>query len=342
MLCLETWCGALQARLPSYKFGTLQVFSKLGGNCLGFITKPCLESFQNATTAYITLRGMQAHAALLLKHAYLPSRYLALYVGSHRVTSPSFPFKDCLDQDQAGLLGALHGAERIDVVYDGDTDFDVAKASLATKGLVAHSEFEHTLRVCISRSDSRAVLAPRELDLWGFNFHIKHLVFHNSAATIGDLWAFPALKSLRMSFPCTVQLIDFLSLSRTCKLLTELAITFDGLSSSLVGISKLSNLERLDVTAESGCGAVSVPCEVGNLSKLTMLCVYGQQVVGMIPSELGQLRRLNVLVFRRTNLTGKPLQSGGRVSIKVISVKVVLFKNVKFIRLSSCLMKQTD
>ena len=37
---------------------------------------------------------------------------------------------------------------------------------------------------------------------------------------------------------------------------------------------------------------------------MTILRVFGHQVVGMIPSELGQLRRLNVLVFRWTNLTG--------------------------------------
>ena len=303
MLCLETWCGALPARLPSYKFGTLQVFSKLGGNFLGCVAKPCAPSLQEAGKAYITLRDMQAQAALVLGHAYLPPRYLAIYVESHRVTSPSFPFKDCLDQEQLGLLGALHGAERIDVVYDGDTDFDVAKASLETKGLVAFLEGE-TLRVLEHprNSTQRAVLAPCELDLMGFNFHVKHLIFHNSAATIGELWAFPGLKSLKMRFPCTVRIVDFLSLSRTCKLLTELTIIFDGLSSSLVGISELSNLERLSVTADSGRSTLSIPCEVGSLSKLTRLDLCGQQFVGMIPSELGQLRHLNALEFSQTNL----------------------------------------
>ena len=250
MLSLLAWFGARPT--PTCNKPRVKVYSKLGGMLLGCIAKPCSQSFQDATTTYINLRDMQAKAALLLKHAYLPPRYLALYVGSHRVTSPSFPFDDCLDQEQLGLANALHGAERVDVMYDGDTDFDVAEGSLATKWLVANLEFEHTLRVCKSRSDSTAVLAPCELDLWGFNFHVKHLVFHNSAATIGDLWAFPALKSLRMTFPCTVQIVDFLSLVRTCKLLTELTITFDGLSSSLVGISKLpvliDRLRRLWLT----------------------------------------------------------------------------------------------
>ena len=158
MLCLHTHFGALPTRLASIK---LKVFSKLGGNFLGFVDKPCLQSLQNAGKAYTMLRNMQARAALLLKHAYLPPRYLALYVGSKRLTIPSFPFEDCLDQEQLGLLGALHGAERIDVMYDGDTDFDVAKASLIAKSLnVVHSHAfdddddvdDHELRVGFTKN----------------------------------------------------------------------------------------------------------------------------------------------------------------------------------------------
>ena len=300
MLCLRAHFGALPT---SWVNSTqLKVFSKLGGNFLGFVAKPCSQSFQDAGKAYTMLRDVQARAALLLKHAFLPPRYLAIYVGSHRLTSPSFPFADSLDQEQLGLLGALHGAERIDVVYDGDTDFGVAKASLETRGLVASLEGE-TLRVLEHPRNStrRAVLAPCELDLWGFNFHVKHLIFNNSAATIGDLWAFPGLKSLRI-LPCPVQIVDFGSLARTCKLLTELTIIFDGLSSSLVGISELSNLEQLDVTANSVRGTLLVPCEVGSLSKLTRLSFCGPQVAGKIPSELGQLRHLNTLELNWTNL----------------------------------------
>ena len=301
MLSLLAWFGAQPT--PTCNKPRVKVYSKLGGMFLGCIAKPCSQSLQDATTAYITLRDMQAKAALLLKHAYLPPRYLAIYVGSKRLTNQSFPFKDCLDQEQLGLVGALHGAGRIDVMYDGDTAFDVAKASLETKGLVAFLESE-TLRVLEhpSNSTQRTVLAPCELDLWGFNYRVENLIFHNSAATIGDLWAFPGLKSLKMLFPCTVQIVDFLSLARTCKLLTWLAIEFDGASSSLVGISKLSNLERLEVTANSGRSTLSVPCEVGSLSKLTRLSFCGPQVAGKIPSELGQLRRLNALEFNRTNL----------------------------------------
>ena len=304
MLSLLAWFGAQPT--PTCNKPRVKVYSKLGGMFLGCIAKPCSQSLQDATTAYITLRDMQAQAALVLGHAYLPPRYLAIYVESHRVTIPSFPFKDCLDQEQRGLVKALYGATRIDVMYDGDTDFDVAKASLETKGLVAHLGSENTLGVyeSLSNSTQRAVLAPRELDLWGFNYRVDHLRFQNLGATIGDLWAFPGLKSLKMLFPCTVQIVDFLSLARTCKLLTWLVIEFDGASSSLVGISKLSNLEQLGVTANSGRGAVSIPCEVGSLSKLTRLDLCGQQFVGMIPSELGQLRRLNKLLFRLTNLTG--------------------------------------
>ena len=301
MLSLLAWLGAQPT--PTCNKPRVKVYSKLGGMFLGCIAKPCSQSLQHAETAYITLRGTQAQAASLLKHAYLPPRYLAMYVGSKRLTNQSFPFSDCLDQQQVELLKALHESNRIDVVYDGDRDFDVAKASLETRGLVASFEFDNRLTVLEHpRNSTRsAVLAPCELDLWGFNYRVEHLEFNNSAATIGDLWAFPGLKSLRI-LPCPVQIVDFLSLSRTCKLLTELTIIFDGLSSSLVGISELSNLEQLDVTANSVRGTLLVPCEVGSLSKLTRLSFCGPQVAGKIPSELGQLRRLNALEFSRTNL----------------------------------------
>ena len=46
-----------------------------------------------------------------------------LFVWSKRLTSPSFAFVDFLDQDQVNLLKALQGTKRVDVTYDGDTDF---------------------------------------------------------------------------------------------------------------------------------------------------------------------------------------------------------------------------
>lgn len=310
MLCLEAHFGALPARWPSYKFGTLQVFSKLGGNFLGFVAKPCLNSLEDAskhdaTKAYITLRDMQAQAAMLLKHDYLPSRYLALYVGSHRVTSPSFPFKDCLDQEQLGLVKALHGATRIDVMYDGHTDFGVAEASLRAKNLLVVETCRGNLCVDYINSDRNSVLnvlVQPELDVWAFSQDIKGLRFCNSAERIGDLDFFSGLKCLTMTMTNSVRTVDFFSLASACKSLVELAIRLEVDSSSLLGINKLSNLEHLEVTT-CGSGKATIPREVGSLSKLQRLLVRGQQITGQIPSEIGQLRRLEALYLCGTNLT---------------------------------------
>ena len=304
MLCLQSWCGALPPRLERYS-QKLQVFSKLGGNFLGFVAKPCAESLHDATTAYITLRGMQAQAAMLLKHDYLPSRYLALYVGSCRITYPSFPFKDCLDQNQLGVLGALHGAERIDVVYDGDTDFGVAKASLRAKGLLV---YENDIKVVVQRDGMCFVHTPinvlvqPELDVWAFNKNIQHLVFWWPARTIGDLRLFPDLTSLSMMGLCSVQHVDFGNLASSCKSLQTLDIRLEVDPSNLLGINKLCSLEHLGVVA-CGSGKATIPREVGSLSKLTSLTVQGQQITGQIPTEIGQLGGLRHLRLKNTKLT---------------------------------------
>ena len=305
MLCLETWCGAFPARLPSYKFGTLQVFSKLGGNFLGLVAKPCSKSLQDATTAYITLRGMQAKAALLLKHEYLPPRYLALYVGSCRITCPSFPFKDCLDQKLLGFLDTLHGAERIDVVYDGDTDFCVARASLQDKGLlVCENDIKvvvHRDGMCFVHTPINALVQP-ELDVWAFNKNIRHLVFWWPARTIGDLRFFPDMAGLSMLGSCSVQDVDFGSLASSCKSLQTLDIRLEVDPSNLLGINKLRSLEHLGVVA-CGSGKATIPREVGSLSKLGSLTVRGQQITGQIPTEIGQLGGLRHLRLTNTKLT---------------------------------------
>ena len=290
MLCLQSWCGALPPRFGRYS-QKLQVFSKLGGNFLGLVAKPCSKSLQDATTAYITLRGMQAKAALLLKHEYLPPRYLALYVGSCRITCPSFPFKDCLDQKLLGFLDTLHGAERIDVVYDGDTDFCVARASLQDKGLlVCENDIKvvvHSDGMCFVHTPINALVQP-ELDVWAFNKNIRHLVFWWPARTIGDLRFFPDLTGLSMLGSCSVQDVDFGSLASSCKSLQTLDIRLEVDPSNLLGINKLCSLEHLGVVA-CGSGKATIPREVGSLSKLGSLTVRGQQITGQIPTEIGQL-----------------------------------------------------
>ena len=303
MLCLQAWCGALPTSLVGP--AKLQVFSKLGGNFLGFVDKPCFEMLGDATKAYTTLRDMQAHAALLLKHAYLPSRYIAVYVGSHRVTSPSFPFADSLDQEQVGLVKALHGADRIDVMYD--TDVGVAQASLGAKGVYAlccDVPDGYALRVYYSFNQVLSKLVQPELDVFAFKWKILLLEFNTSADSIGDLVFFPHLVVLRIKGVCCVKNSDFASLASTCKLLTQLFIRLDGSTSSLLGISKLSNLERLEVFADSSDpGRLIIPREVKSLSKLEELSFMGQQIVGQIPSEIGQLQSLKILALSGTNLT---------------------------------------
>ena len=106
--------------------------------------------------------------------------------------------------------------------------------------------------------------------------------------------------------PCYVQKANFTSLASTCKLLRLFRIRLDGSTSSLLGISKLSNLVHLEVLANlSDPGGLFIPREIGGLSKLEVLEFKGQQVVGKIPTEIGELRALKELMLSRTNLTSR-------------------------------------
>lgn len=169
MLCLSAWLGALPTRFAN----KLKVYSKLVGNFLGCVDKPCIQH-------QATLRSLQDQVSLILKHEFLSSKYIVVYVGTERLTKPDFPFVAQMDlEEQAQVATALQGAQSIAVMYDAD--LSEAQDSLRKQSLFAElTELtELTINdlavheVEVPDFDPRSplpVLALPELDAWAYGY----------------------------------------------------------------------------------------------------------------------------------------------------------------------------
>ena len=299
MLCLSAWLGAL----PTRHVNKLKVYSKLGGKFLAFVDKPCLQNQVGSLIFYDTLRSLQDQVALIFKHEFLDSKHIVVYVGTERLTKPDFPFVVSFE-GQAQTAGALQSAQSVSVMYD--VDLEAARASLENRGISAYmtGNLLTGLRTePLKHSQPRmAVLALPELDAWAFHYNVERIHIFYEAKRIGSLASFPYLKGLRG----TVRNVAFKRLAKTCKLLERLQLQIEGLC-TLDGVGELSNLQRLsmhDYTVFNTChGGVSLPSEIGKLSKLTSLTLEGQLFCGRIPTEIGKLQNLKRLVLRTTSLT---------------------------------------
>jgi|688.fasta_scaffold06788_16 hypothetical protein len=86
MFCISTWLGGERICATNKK---LQVFLKLSNKFLGCVDKTILKSI---TSCYDFFRNVQDQVACFYKHPRRPPRYIVLYDGSTRLTSPSFMF----------------------------------------------------------------------------------------------------------------------------------------------------------------------------------------------------------------------------------------------------------
>ena len=70
----------------------------------------------------------------------------------------------------------------------------------------------------------------------------------------------------------------------------------------------LTNLEGLDLYGNQLTGAI--PAELGSLTNLERLLLYGNQLTGAIPAELGGLTNLQWLFLFANQLTGEDTSGG--------------------------------
>ena len=103
MFCLQTWTGVV-CTTPSTpnkpNNPKVEVWTRLGGGFLGFVDKPDCQSYRSV---YYVLRNLQDQVAKFFSHPTRPSRYIALFVGDTRLTSPGFPFAES-DDNKGQLL----------------------------------------------------------------------------------------------------------------------------------------------------------------------------------------------------------------------------------------------
>ena len=362
MLCLSAWLGAL----PTRHVQKLKVYSKLGGNFLGLVDKHCMQNQDGSLIFYDTLRSLQDRVALIFKHEFLASKYIVIYVGAERLTKPNFPFVAQPDfEEQTQVVAVLQNAQSIAVMYDAD--LSQAQDSLRKQNLCAELTNNDLV---VHRVTSQGepdyfprlplpVLALPELDAWAFHHHIERIKVWYDAETTGSLVSFPYLQGLHGN----VNDVDFKSLARTCKLLKSLCLCMNGVQYTLNGVSELSNLTEISMiygeadyivgdiyTCDNG---VVLPCELGNLSKLTTLCFEGRPFCGRIPTELGKLQGLKSLSLRTTSLTHTvPTELGALSNLehldlqqsRLLSGDLPNFSYVKhvFVRGTPHLVKQKD
>ena len=288
MLSLLVWFGAL----PKPTFETsIKVYSKLGGIFLGSIQRPCLKE---EVDAYSVLRKLQDQVATWLCHPKMPPRYLALFVGTSRLTSPDFPFVDHLDaKSSQQVLDVLIQTLRIDAIWD--EDLSCAKSRLASKGLRVSVE-EHKLSILrdVHGIDLQELLSM-EVEAYTFGVTIRKVWTNFHAEKLGCLHLFPHLEKL--SCGGCIEEVDFKRLAQV-KTLTDLDTGTTCLNED-VGL--MTSLKALSVHVHDvGC----IPTTIGLLTRLTHLVLGGRGFTQTIPSELGKLGELSYLGIAATNVSG--------------------------------------
>ena len=269
---------------------TIQVYSKLGGMFLGAIQRPCVAN----KDAYSVLRKLQDTIATWLCHPKMPPRYLALFVGTSRLTSPDFPFVDQLDAESSQqVLDVLSKALRIEAMWDDN--LERAKERLSSKNSVHH--FGNSLTIHKGYMGNFGGL-PDELltlELEAFRFHadIHEITAHRSARRLGRTNLFPDLERL---YRDGVLDFDFEQASKS-KRLTFLNVCLPTLGKD-VGL--MLGLQTLSVkTSNVGC----IPTTIGLLTRLTRLVLMGG-FTQTIPPEVGNLVELKKLTIQNTKLSG--------------------------------------
>ena len=289
MLALRTWCGSpAQSEQQNVK-----VFSKLSGAFVCHV-RPCWKDFKDA---YSMLHDIQDQVAKLLVHPKLPSRYLALFVESKRLTSSKFPFVKHLDvQEGRRVFDALGGTRRVDVMWD--EDFSYAKNVLQAMNLtVKFVGGQLTVKNMIELYLEDAL--PPELEVFGFQEDVEKIELLSNTNKLGGVELFPKLKHLVYPGDETVNHVDFVELAKS-KTLHDLDINLNGLLDKQVGL--MTNLTYLVISA---CKPTLLPTEIGLLTKLTNLSLYNQ-FEGNLPSEVGNLQGLRRLVVSKTDITSAP------------------------------------
>ena len=173
-------CFGFQPTCNKTSKTSIQVYSKLGGIFLGTIQRPCLEEVD----AYLVLRKLQDQVATWLCHPKMPSRYLALFVGTSRLTSLDFPFIHQVDaKSSQQVLDELGEAGRIDALWD--EDLERAKSRLASKGLQVCVE-EHKLLILrkVQGIDVKELL-PMEVEAYTFRDTIRGVWTNFNAQRLG-------------------------------------------------------------------------------------------------------------------------------------------------------------
>ena len=285
MLSLLAWCGFLPKKLHEW-----EVYSKLGGNFLGRVHKVYYAD------AYTMVRSLQDQIALFYKHARRPPRYIAIFVDQTRLTSPSFPFVDKLDlQEAEKVFAAFGGARRIDVYWDESDDY--TKHWLGDEGLyVQQTGTRLVVKSGRGLNAKYNQALPLQLEIFALQATpIKRIKIVHDAHDLNGVDMFPHLEELS----CRAENVDFAALSRS-KVLVFLDLEVPILAHQ-VGV--MHNLQTLKVKVTT---ASRVPTELGLLTNLSKLVLTGRLTGGLL-SIVGNMQALVELTMESALLSELPV-----------------------------------
>jgi Leucine-rich repeat (LRR) protein len=314
MMCVLTWCEEfVPSNTSKHK---LRVYSKLNGVLLGHVDKP-----EVLPDKYHTVRNLQDQIAGFFKHACRPPKYIVLFVGSTRLTKPSFMFDNQVEESTPSLLSET---SRVDVMYEADDSFALDK--LRYEGLTC-TESDHIVTIESNFYHTTGKVLMPEMQVFGFR-NITDVVFTYGASNFGntDYFHFVQHFSLHLFSCLDKYLPGLLSLPN----LNSLTLSINRhcafkrfVYSSLDRVGMLTQLEHLKLdyirfdsstrhTPETFPES-HLPSSLGLLTNLKELSLSGH-VHGSIPTELGQLHRLEVLTIKHTQLSSNLPSELGRLS----------------------------
>ena len=328
-LCLSDamFCIAFWSSLPSRKDGKdgkdgkpdkddasiIKVYTKLGGKFLGLVDK---SKFPHGASCYAVICYLQDQIAGFFKHACRPAKYIVLYVGSTRLTKPSFMFDNQVDESTSSLLLET---SRLDVMYEEDDLY--ALKELRRKGFKHDDRHEGRFTFHVHYEEHDVLLQP-EMQVLGFR-NITSLKLRYACKDLGEADCFSYLQDLELEDPFSLY-NDSSGLAGLVNL-TRLHLSLDFPGNSMEDVVKLTKLQHLTLKYHTSrrppTTSVHLPPTLGKLTNLKELRLVGAAIRGTIPTELGQLNLLEHLGLTYTCLTSTiPSELGKLSSLRTLDL----------------------
>ena len=309
MLCLSAWLGAL----PTRHVNQLMVYSKLGGNFLGFVDKPCMpnQAVTSCKSAHPNL-GIVEVSIKQFAAKKLPNVHGFSWqsVNVELEGSRAFVMWDAnLALKLVQKEHKLRGSERAFICVNKKIVPEIQVLNNDTRmqrgGLHVQGKQDH----CVDLDRLACLTKLTILELERVNFHASKLPSLNdlsvTSCEIQRLVLPPGLRRLSLHKVALQKSASLASLVTNHKSLTRLAVHNQAFESNIPSeLGSLSVLVILKLVSTNMVG--HIPTELGLLSRLVLFNASYNKLSGPIPTELGGITTLHTLLLHENRLTVVP------------------------------------